>query len=179
MTNNLLWSIGSADGRSADLLDNYKAPDLLGGVVWRVPRAGETLGRQLWPLYHPSEADPEAGYRPHPYAIEFAIDGEPAPAYALRIQYLAIAPRLACLEIDIHGSVGRAYPRPRPSQSGEIRLLSGLHTTIYSDGDMEVIVPGKLLRRGENRMVLIARGIDREMLADALGLLRRSARLPA
>jgi hypothetical protein len=177
MNETILWSIGSADGRSPDLLDTYKAPDLLGDVVWRVPRAGETLGSQQWPLFHPSESDPEAGYRLHPYSIEFAIEGSPAAAYALRIQYLVIAPRLASLEIDINGLVGRAYLRPSPSRSGEIRLLSGLHTTIYSDGELEVLIPGELLRQGENRLVLTACDDGETIVVDRIEAVRRLDRM--
>ena len=66
MSEEVLWEIGSADGRSGDLIDNYENPLGVGEVVWRVGESG-----QRWPLFHPSEADPEGGYRRHPYAIEF------------------------------------------------------------------------------------------------------------
>ena len=149
----LLWSIGAPDGRSRDLLDNYKAPDLPGEVVWRVG-----LGTpQRWPLYHPSEADPDAGYRARPYRIEFKLEHDPAGAYELRVHYLEIAPRLPHLEIRINGTTGRAFLRPHPSTSGEIRLHAGLHTTIYAEGVMEVVIPATLLRRGINTLELICR----------------------
>ncbi|HET8631667.1 MAG TPA: polysaccharide lyase family protein, partial [Thermomicrobiales bacterium] len=157
MTDEILWAIGAPDGRSPDLVDTYKTPNLLGDVVWTVPPAGQTAPPRRWPLFHPSEADPDAGYRPHPYTVVFPLDHEPAGAYLLRLDYLAIAPRLAYLELQVNGVSGLAYLRPAPSRSGEIRLQAGLHTTIYAEGVAEVVVPAALLRRGENRLVLTAR----------------------
>ncbi len=156
MAEQLLWAIGPASAHSPDLIDNYTDPLVVGDVVWRVPADGQQMEQQ-WPMYHPSEADPEAGYRLHPYTILFNRAGEPAAAYCLRIQYLVIAPRLPYLEIDINGCIGRAYLRPAPSQSGEIRLMAGLHTTIYAEGSAEVVIPGSLLRHGENQLRLVSR----------------------
>ena len=114
MAEQLLWSIGAADGRSLDLIDNYKEPHMLDDVVWRVSSGDQKIVQQ-WPSYHPSEADPEAGYRLHPRAIVFDLDHEPTGTYRLCIHYLVIAPRLPYLEIDLNGVVGRAYLRPMPS----------------------------------------------------------------
>ena len=76
MNEQILWSIGSLDGRSPDLVDTYKQPTLLGDVVWCVPRDGQPA-QQRWPLFHPSQADPDAGYRLHPYTIEFWLEQAP------------------------------------------------------------------------------------------------------
>jgi alpha-mannosidase len=151
MSERAIWQIGPAD-----LLDTYKAPTALGDVVWEAP-APAAAAPQRWLLFHPSEADPDAGYRLHPYTVRFALDEEPGAAYALRLRYLTIAPRLAHLELAVNGVSGRIYLRPAPSESGEIRLHAGLHTTIYAEGEAEVIVPGALLRRGPNLLVLTAR----------------------
>lgn len=153
----LVWSIGSPDGRSAELVDTYRQPNLLGDVVWRAPGPGAVREKQAWPLFHPSEADPVAGYRAHPYTVEFPIEEETGSAYLLCIRYLVIAPRLAHLEIEVNGIRGLAYLRPVPSRSGAIRVPAGLHTSIYSEGTVEVVIPGVLLHRGTNRLTLIAR----------------------
>ena len=150
MSERVIWQIGPAD-----LLDTYKTPNALGDVVWEA--SGRDGQPQRWPLFHPSEADPDAGYRLHPYTVRFALDEEPGGAYALRLRYLTIAPRLAHLELTVNGVSGLAYLRPAPSESGEIRLHAGLHTTIYAEGEAEVIIPGALLRRGSNTLVLTAR----------------------
>ncbi len=152
MSETALWRIGAPTGHSADLVDTYKQPNLLGDVTWTVDAEG-----QRWPLFHPSEADPLGGYRSHPYTVAFALDHAPHGAYLLRVAYLTIAPRLAHLELTVNGTMGRAYLRPSPSRSGEIRLLAGLHTAIYAEGVAEVVVPAPLLRRGENRLVLVTR----------------------
>ncbi len=175
-TSRLIWSIGSHDGRSEQLVDNYKDPNMLGDVVWRVGTSpGE--GPQRWPLFHPSEADPEAGYRLHPYTILFPLEAEPQGAYVLRIEYLVIAPRLASLELRVNGVTGHAYLRPSPSKSGEIRLLSGLHTTIYSDGVCEVVIPASMLQRGENRLELIARDAGETIVVERIEAIKRLDRM--
>jgi hypothetical protein len=176
MDEQILWSIGSPDGRSTDLIDTYKQPTLLGDVVWQVPAEGQPA-QQRWPLFHPSEADPDAGYRLHPYTIMFSLEQTPHQAHRLRIHYLAIAPRLAYLEIVVNGASGVGYLRPHPSQSGEIRLQSGLHTTIYAEGCVDVIIPAELLRAGENRLVLISRDGGETLLVDRIEAIRRLDRM--
>lgn len=185
---NSLWAIGSPDGKSADLLDNYKQPNGLGAVVWRIDpsdaagqatmeteRASQTGAK--WPIYHPSEADPEAGYQLHPYTILFNLDQSPTGRYVFRFQYIVIAPRLAYVEIVVNGHAGQAYLRPVPSESGEIRLLSGLHTTIYSEGVCEVVIPADLLRPGENRIELTSRDGGEVLVVDNIEAIRRLDRM--
>ena len=146
----LLWSIGGQEGRSPDLVDNYKTPDAPGDVVWRVPADGA----QRWPLYHPSNADPLAGYRARPYRIEFGLDHAPSGHYVLRLGYATIAARLPYLQVTVNGTSGVAFLRPSPSTTGEIRLQAGLHSTIYAEGVAEVVVPSALLQGGDNAIEL-------------------------
>jgi alpha-mannosidase len=174
MTEQTLWTIGSADGRSPDLLDTYQTPLQLGDVLWRV---GDQETGQRWPLFHPSEADPEGGYRLHPYAIEFTLDTVPSGAYLLRITYLVIAPRLADLDVEVNGVTGAAYLRPSPSRSGEIRLHAGLHTAIYAEGAAEIVIPAPLLRQGTNRLTLIARDRGEVIRVDRIEAIKRLDRM--
>lgn len=172
MSDTTIWRIGPAD-----LLDTYKTPLALGDAVWVVPSGGEPAPAQRWPLFHPSEADPEAGYRPHPYTVRFALDHAPAGAYALRVNYLTIAPRLAYLELRVNGVAGLLHPRPQPSRSGEIRLLSGLHTSIYADGAAEVIIPAALLCEGANELVLTARDDGELLVVENVEAIKRLDRM--
>ena len=76
----LLRSIGSPDGRSPDLLDNYREPNRPGDVVWRVsPTRTDTP--QLWPLFHPSEANPDGSLAvevsPHGLTTVRIVTGHP------------------------------------------------------------------------------------------------------
>ena len=168
-----LWSIGSVDGKSKQLVDNYKKPHLFDEVIWDTAQ-GEN---QTWPMFHPSEADPDFGYQSRPYTIKFGLDDDPSGSYILRIHYLVIAPRLAYLEININGTNGNAYLRPSPSESGEIQLHSGLHTTIYSDGIIEVTIPAKLLKQGENVMELISRDGGEYIFVDNIEKIKRLDRM--
>ncbi|MGE5672794.1 MAG: hypothetical protein ACM3XM_02775, partial [Mycobacterium leprae] len=172
MQEKLLWSI-----TDKDLVDNFRQPDLLGDVVWQVPSAGGAEGPRHWPLFHPSEADPDGGYRLYPYTVVFPLAAEPTGAYRLRIEYLVIEPRLAYLDIVVNGVTGQGYLRPRPSQSGEIRLHAGLHTSIYSDGVLEVVIPAALLRQGENRLVLTARDNGEVLRVDRIEAMKRLDRM--
>jgi alpha-mannosidase len=150
---------------------------VVGDVVWVVQNDNSGQGQQRWPLFHPSEADPDAGYRQYAYTIVFRLDTQPQDAHVLRIDYLTIAPRLAQLEFVVNGVAGRAYLRPHPSQSSEIRLLSGLHTAIYSEGRAEIIVPAALLHAGENRIVLIARDSGETIAVERIEAIRRLDRM--
>jgi hypothetical protein len=137
-----LWEIGEAD-----LVDTFTQPELLGDPT---VRPGDRF-----PLYHPSEADPEAGYREHPYTVAFDLaEGRPAE---LAIAYVVIAPRIPYLRVELNGVAGAAYLRPEPSTSGRIALQAGLHTTLYGEGELRVALPAELLRAGENRLVLTPR----------------------
>lgn len=163
-----LWSIGPPDTRDA-----YREPGAAGEVVWRAGVAG-----QLWPNYQASEADPAAGYRLHPYAVEFALDREPAEAFALAVEYVVISPRLPFLEVRVNGTAGRAYLRPHPSQGDQVALSAALHTSIHAEGTLELAIPGRLLRRGQNRLELVARDdgeVRREERPEAVKRLDRMA----
>lgn len=161
-----LWAIGPDD-----LLDNYERPDPDASVVWR-PGAGDR-----WPLFHPSDADPDAGYREHPYAIEFELADAPAEAYELRVEVLVTAPRYPHLEVDVNGATGRAYLRPRPATGNELRLHAALHTTLYGEGELRVVLPGALLRAGANRLVLVARDGDEPLRVENPEAVKRLDRM--
>ncbi|HYF91066.1 MAG TPA: hypothetical protein VD969_02345 [Symbiobacteriaceae bacterium] len=145
----IIWSV-------SEFFNNYRQPDRPGDFVFRATD-GEREGPAAWPLFHPSEADPEAGYRTYTYTVIFDLPADPVEVYGLHIEYLTIAPRLAYLEVRVNGVGGNVYLRPRPSTSGEIRLHEGLHAAIYSEGAADVMIPAALLRRGENRIEFIAR----------------------
>jgi hypothetical protein len=165
----VLWSI-----EAPDFVNNYGNPNMLGDVTWRVPPRGrKEEGSVRWPLFHPSEADPDSGYRRHPYVVEFEVEGVPADAYVLRIEYLVIAARLAYLEMNLNGVSGVAHFRPRPSQSGKIVLQGGLHAAIYSDGVAEVVVPGSLVQPGLNRLELVARDDGEVIRVDRIEAIKR------
>ncbi|NUK30272.1 hypothetical protein HT574_09270 [Parageobacillus sp. VR-IP] len=154
MGEQVIWSIGSSNGCSREFVDNYKQPDLLGNVVYYA--TNQEKSTQKWPLFHPSEADPDGGYRFYPFTIKFHLSEQPKGDYAFRIYYLVISPRLPYLKINVNGTTGFGYFQPSPSKTTDIALHAGLHTTIYSEGVLEVIIPPQLLRKGENCIELIS-----------------------
>jgi len=172
-----LWKIGDPSGASDQLLDNYKEPGKLGDIVWDADAGRSADGSTRWPMFQPSEADPESGYRLHPYTIRFAIAGTPAPAYLLRLHMLTIAPRLGYLDVGINGTYGEVQLRVAPSASGDIALHSGLHTTIYADGVADVVVPGELLRKGKNELVLVARDAGETIRVERIEAVKRLDRM--
>jgi len=80
MNGRRLWKIGEPNGKSDQLADNYKDPCMLGDIVWDADAGRSADGGERWPMFQPSEADPDSGYRLHPYTIRFSIAGTPAPA---------------------------------------------------------------------------------------------------
>ncbi|SDO39340.1 Polysaccharide lyase family 4, domain III [Paenibacillus sp. yr247] len=177
MEEKVIWSIGSTESGAEDLFDNYKVPNRLGDIIWDADAKCSTTKGTKWPMFHPSEADPDGGYRLHPYTIQFNLEEQLAQNYVLTIDYLVIAPRASYLEISVNGVSGYAYVRPTPSQSGEIALQSGLHTTIYSDGKAEIIVPGHLLARGKNKIELICHDGGEILVIDRIEAIKRLDRM--
>ncbi|MGI8710086.1 MAG: hypothetical protein ACR2LA_03720, partial [Acidimicrobiales bacterium] len=151
MSPTTLWQIGQEDGPSPALPDNYKEPLAYPGVQWTVGAHDN-----VWPIFQASEADPEAGYAAQPRTIHFSLASLDAPAYELLIDYLVIAPRVPHLCVELNGRSGSVFLTPAASRSGEIRLLSGLHTTIYAEGRARVALPAGLLRAGPNTLTLTA-----------------------
>ncbi len=172
-----LWKIGDPNGTSDQLLDNYKEPCKLGDIAWDADAGRSADGGDKWPMFQPSEADPESGYRLHPYTIRFTISGTPAPAYLLRLHLLTIMPRLSFLDVGVNGTYGEVQLRAAPSDSGDIALHSGLHTTIYADGVADVIIPGRLLRQGKNELALVARDAGETIRVDRVEAAKRLDRM--
>ncbi|HWI65967.1 MAG TPA: glycoside hydrolase family 38 C-terminal domain-containing protein [Symbiobacteriaceae bacterium] len=166
----ILWSVTAFH-------NNYTQPDRPGDFVWQAAGGG-CEGPRQWPLFHPSEADPEAGYRCYRYGVAFGVDEEPSGVYGLHLAYLTIAPRLSFVEVLVNGVSGCVYLRPTPSNSGEIRLHAGLHAAIYNEGATDVMIPAALLRRGENLIEFIARdGHDDVLFVEKLEARKRLDRM--
>lgn len=145
-----VWRIGREDGPSPDLPDNYKSPREGEGVTWRVGRAGN-----VWPIFQASEADPEGGYEARTRRVEFDLD-RVTNDFELVLDVLVIAPRVPRLHLAVNGVKGLVHLNPKASESGEIRLLSGLHTSIYADERVTVALPARLLRAQGNVLELTA-----------------------
>ncbi|MCW5850908.1 MAG: hypothetical protein KIT87_12605 [Anaerolineae bacterium] len=151
----LLWSIGSPTEWSADVVNNYAMPDVI-DVIWRVPSDGSQPEPQFWPAFHASEADPNGGYRPHPYTVEFSLDAVP-PAACLRVHFLVTTPRVGYLEVQVNDTSARVYLHPTPYTGDEVWPLNGLHSSILAGGVADLVIPGHALRPGLNRLALTAR----------------------
>ncbi|GEM47244.1 hypothetical protein DC3_28790 [Deinococcus cellulosilyticus NBRC 106333 = KACC 11606] len=163
----LVFEIGAGD-----LLDNYKHPRI-------TPETPYLAGSGAsWPIYQASEADPEAGYQLYPREILFELPADLHPSgYLLEIEYLVIAPRYPHLRASINGFETDLYLNPRASQSGEIRLLSGLHTTIYADGTLRTVLPPGCVHEGINRLTLTAVDGEEVLFIDNLDRITRLDRM--
>ena len=95
------------------------------------------------PVFQPSEADPASGYRARPVAIEFTLGR--AVDCRLRIEYAVPAARFADLQVLVNRASGYVYPRPAPAD------------TPLGAGAFELVLPKSALRRGVNRVELVAR----------------------
>ena len=77
-----VWQIGTFDGASIEFgkqLDYANPADDPTYVI------GQSIAAKDWPAYQPGSGNGQAGYRPHPFSIEFALPQPPRGLYALKI----------------------------------------------------------------------------------------------
>ncbi|SKA85423.1 Glycosyl hydrolases family 38 C-terminal domain-containing protein [Clostridium sp. USBA 49] len=174
----VLWAIGVPEGDLHYFANNFRNPNSVKDVVWNVDEKKNTLDEEeKWPLFHANEADPDAGYRLHPYVINFSLGEEPAQNYELRIDFLMISPRLPYLEVNVNGVVGNAYLLPHPSNSNKIKISAGLHTSIYSEGSVKIVIPSEYLKKGKNTIILTSRDKGEVLKTDNIEKIKRLDRM--
>lgn len=128
--------------------DNYTAPSAE-PLVFTVGAPG-----QCWPIYQPSEADPETDYRAQTRRVRFRLDSVDAPAYELRLRCSLIAPRIPTIHAELNGHPAQLFLRPIPSDSAEVPLRAALHTSLNAVAEIRTALPAALLHPGWNELQL-------------------------
>lgn len=156
----LIWQIGEPNSDLRGFQDNYRDPDAVTRRVWTIGENGRQTDADSWPLFHVSNADPDGGYKPHPYTVRFRLEEAAAPAYRLSLHFIVTTPRTPYVAIIVNGTEGKGFLHPAPAADGIMKPKHSLHTTIFAKGTMEMIIPGDALRTGWNELTVEARDDD-------------------
>lgn len=157
-----LWRIGKADGSTAEFAlapNGYQKFREAGFYA-----VGRSDSRTDWPYVQPGPGDGWAGNRPHAFVILFGVRNAPSEGSC----------RLVLLLADTHAG---SPPRLRASINGQDfeRQLpqGGGDESIFGDpkkgkpSRWDIAFPARLLRAGENEIVITTRG-GSWMLYDAI-----------
>jgi hypothetical protein len=139
----IIWQIGVFDRSSAEfspIIDPTSGERRIDyGALGKDPVfvVGQSDPARDWFSFQPGSATGGAGYRPHPFTIQFVLAESPSSRYRLRLALLAYSARLPVLEVSINGHRGWYLQEPKLD---------------YEAGDQAVFFNRSLsLRRGEQR----------------------------
>ncbi|SFE98935.1 Glycosyl hydrolases family 38 N-terminal domain-containing protein [Paenibacillus catalpae] len=156
----LIWQVGEPNSDLRGFHDNYRDPDTVTRRVWTIGENGKPMDAEPWPLFHVSNADPDGGYKPHPYTVRFLLEELRAPAFRLSIHYIITTPRTPYVAVNVNGVEGKGFLHPAPSADGIMKPKHSLHTTIFAKGTMEMIIPAEGMQIGWNELTVEARDDD-------------------
>lgn len=89
-----------------------------------------------------------------PRAIQFSLDGKPAPAYRLRVSLLIEQSSLPALRVAVNGHEGLFYLHPKLDYSMGDTVAAFFPA--YSHADVDVDLPAAFLHAGANTLTLQA-----------------------
>ncbi len=145
-----VWRIGTFDEASIEFEKHIDYSNPASDPIYVV---GKSIATKDWPGYQPGSANGQAGYRPHPFSIEFALPQNPNGLYVLKVAFLVDTPRIPHLQVDINGHNSWFYPQPKLNyKAGD---PTGNSPTYASD-TITVALPTQYLRQGANKLVLTA-----------------------
>jgi alpha-mannosidase len=157
-----VFQVGVFDGSSAEF-----ARGRPNGEVRYV--AGKSVAARDWYAFQPAAlskhvAEPDQGTA-SPRTIQFQLQGDPSPAYRLKVALLFEDPSVPALRVTINNKTGMYYPEPQlDSRLGDI---AGAHDTVYSNADISFAFPGSFLHQGLNTLTFQAVEQADEAVPDA------------
>jgi len=153
----VIWQIGKFDRSSLEFTPSEApAQKPITGQPRRdvVYVIGKSKAESDWPGFQPGSSNGKAGYRPHPYAIQFDLPSRPQGLYTLKVALLVESPRVARLEVEINGHRALYFQHPVLDYSaGDV---SSVFLPNYSADTITVELPTNFLRQGTNELVLTA-----------------------
>lgn len=170
----VLWQIGVPDGSYRDLAIAGNYPQFPGAFPNDVDyRVGGSTASKDWPFIHPGPGDHWAGSRVHPFRIRFDLKTAPTDACRLLVHLVDTQAGAPFLEARINQqTVYRFDTEPGKSDAALTDPRAGQHSTV------SVPFPAKLLRPGENSIVLSVVGDRSWILYDAI-VLESGPEIPA
>jgi alpha-mannosidase len=145
-----LWQIGTFDQASIEFKKQIDYANPADDPIFVI---GASVATKDWPAYQPGSANGQAGYRTHPFTIEFTLPQTPMGLYVLKMAYLIDTPRIPHLQVAINEHTGWCYPEP------ELDYRAGDpigNSPTYTSGTITVELPTQFLRQGANKLVLTA-----------------------
>ena len=142
----LLWQIGEFDQTSREFGHNFDLESALKPVY--------TVGKSKpedWPAWQTTGVVVGGENHAAPYTILFDLPQAPSGVYRLTITVFLVNPWIPDLMVDINGHRGRYFfERKLSYYPGDERIDS----PIYGGDKVEIELPARFLRQGENKLVL-------------------------
>ncbi len=152
-----VWQLGKFDQSSAEFHQGeMKAPVVAGAqpeseVLYII---GKSNPANDWPAFQPGSSNGGAGFRPHPYMIQFDLPGAPQGLYTLKVALLVETPRVSRLQVEINGHRALLFQHPTLNYAGGD--VSSVFEPAYSADTITVDLPTDYLKEGANELVLTA-----------------------
>lgn len=164
----VIWQIGEFDQTSREFGHDF---DLNSESLKPVFRVGQSKTAE-WPASQTTSTSESGGKAATPYTILFNLD-KPEGSYRLTIATLLVNPAVPDLLVQINGHTGRYFFNRKISYyAGDDRVDS----PIYGGDTLEIDLPARFLKAGENTLVLTAAedadnpGTHASLIYDALRL---------
>ena len=169
-----LWHIGKRDNSAAEFAQEWFSHGPRRPVIYRV---GISQPSRDWPAVQPSDYDPVGGYHDVPFTVLFRLNKEPRGTYVLRVHTFFNCLYYPDLEVEINGHKGVYFFEPKPIPvSSPYWKLSGNDLILATD-NLEATIPASFLKRGENRLILVAKN-GMHLQYDEVEFVRSQQRLP-
>jgi alpha-mannosidase len=145
-----LWQIGKFDRSSYEFKGHFQYSNPQFQALYTV---GQSDAAKDWPAQQAGSMNQSAGQRPHPYTIVFNLASKPRGQFHLQISAITPHSRTPNLKVEINGNSGLFYLDRKVSYyAGD----GGFDSPIYSTARLDITLPTRALRAGENRLVLTA-----------------------
>ncbi len=155
-----LWQIGVLNESSAEFSGHLDPATGKSTLDYADPSkdpvfiVGRSHPANDWLPFQPGTINGRAGYRRHPFTIQFDLAEEPSGIYRLRLALLAYSPRLPWIEVAINGHRAWFYQHPRLTYSGGDQSV--FYLPDYSTAQVQCELPTRFLIKGPNKLVLTA-----------------------
>ena len=152
-----VWQIGKFDQSSGEFNHGEVRPPVLAAghpktdVLYIVGKSNPATD---WPAYQPGSSNGNAGFRPHPYTIQFDLPQAPQGLYTLRVALLVETPRVPRLQVEINGHRALLFQHPILNYAGGDPC--SVFQPAYSADTVAVDLPTNFLKEGTNELVLTA-----------------------
>ena len=152
-----VWQVGKFDQSSGEFNQGEVRPPAAAAerpatdVLYTVGKSDPATD---WPAFQPGSANGRAGFRPHPYTIQFDLPGAPRGLYTLKVALLVETPRVSRLQVEINGR--RALFFQHPTLNYAAGDGSSVFQPAYSADTIVADLPTDFLKEGTNELVLTA-----------------------